>query len=187
MRILLLFTSFLITFCFYAQVKKDTVIVETKDTIHSPKKAIFYSAIVPGAGQIYNHIAMPKGKKKAYWKVPLIYAGLGATTYFAIENNKVKKAAQTEYRFREDNPGDIENPAFENLTLDGILSTYNLRIRNRDLMIFGAIIVYGLNILDAGVEAHFVNFDVTNDLSLHIQPTMLNSNTLGMHLSFKFR
>ena len=59
--------------------KNDTI---QKDTTHSVRKASILSACVPGAGQVFNHLAMPKGKKKAFWKVPLIYAGLGVTTYF---------------------------------------------------------------------------------------------------------
>ena len=180
---------FYLTFLFYgtAQDSLSTVLPENQgDTLHSPKKAMLYSLVLPGAGQIYNHIAMSKGKKKAFWKVPIIYAGLGITTYFILENNKLKNDARAEHEFRIAN--NMSNDAqFANFNLSGVLTTYNQSLRNRDLMIFGAIIIYGLNILDAGVEAHFVNFDVTDDLSLQIKPAVLNSNALGMHLSFNFR
>ena len=69
--------------CFFAQVDTTSI---PNDTVHSVKKAMIFSAIIPGSGQVYNHIAMPKGKKKAYWKVPLIYAGLGSTGYFLVKN-----------------------------------------------------------------------------------------------------
>ena len=61
---------------------------------HSVRKAAIFSAVLPGAGQVYNHLAMPKGQKKAYWKVPIIYAGLGATGYFALKNNSLKSITQ---------------------------------------------------------------------------------------------
>src|SRR5690554_7616653 len=64
----------------------DTLSVTlVKDSTHSPKKAALLS-LVPGGGQIYNHLAMPKGKKKAFWKIPIIYAGLGATGYRSEEH-----------------------------------------------------------------------------------------------------
>lgn len=188
MRRLLLVFSLLSFFYGWSQ---DSLSVTNKesslDTVHSPKKAMLYSLVLPGAGQVYNHISMPKGKKKAFWKLPIIYAGLGITTYLAIQNNALRKDAKAEYSFRLENNNQVNDPQFQNFNLDGVLSSFNQSQRNRDLMVFGAIIVYGLNILDAGVEAHFVNFDVTDNLSLNVQPTLMDKYTLGMHLSFNFR
>ena len=64
---------------------KAGVVAAEQDTTkkHSVKTATILSLALPGAGQVYNHIAMPKGKKKAYWKVPLIYAGV-ALTFFLM-------------------------------------------------------------------------------------------------------
>ena len=110
---------FYLTFLFYgtAQDSLSTVLHQNQgDTLHSPKKAMLYSLVLPGAGQIYNHIAMPKGKKKAFWKVPIIYAGLGITTYFILENNKLKNDARAEYEFR------IEN----NMTNDAQFANINI-------------------------------------------------------------
>lgn len=73
---------------------------------HSIRTAILLSAALPGAGQVYNHIAMPKGKKKAYWKVPLIYAGLGATTYLLVSNQSNVSSLRTEYTYMENNGGE---------------------------------------------------------------------------------
>ena len=66
---------FLVTFQASAAIDDSTVIA--KDTVHSVKRATILSALLPGAGQVYNSMAMPKGKKHAYWKVPLIIGGLG--------------------------------------------------------------------------------------------------------------
>ena len=108
MRLFLCSLFVLISACFFSQ--DTTMLLLPKDTlkIHSPKKAIIYSAIIPGAGQVYNHIAMPKGKKKAFWKVPIIYAGLGATGYFLINNQQAQRSLRTEYDNRK-NGGTI-NP-----------------------------------------------------------------------------
>lgn len=161
--------------------------IDLADTMHTPKKAMLYSLVLPGAGQVYNHIAMPKGKKKAFWKVPIIYAGLGITTYFALQNNQLNKDAKAEYNYRIENNNQINDLQFQNFDLSGVLSSFNQSQRNRDLMIFGAILIYGLNILDAGVEAHFVRFDVSDNLSFLAKPAVLDKNTLGMRLSFNFR
>src|SRR5690554_7279987 len=164
----------------------DTLSVTlVKDSTHSPKKAALLS-LVPGGGQIYNHLAMPKGKKKAFWKVPIIYAGLGATGYFAIQNHVTQKALKAEYLFREKNgyPNLSEYAAYDQ---QGILTLFEGARRSRDLMIFAFIAVYGLNVLDAHVEAHFVNFDVSKDLSLSLTPRMHDFHTPGLALTLNFR
>lgn len=192
MRILF-FLLFFISIVSFAQENElqndmvsDTLSVEkTKDTIHSPTKAALLS-LIPGGGQIYNHIAMPKGKKKAYWKVPLIYAGLGVTGYYAIKNNIDQKALKEEYLFRSDYgyPNLTEYAEYDD---QGVLTLFETKRTNRDLMIFAFILVYGLNILDAHVEAHFVNFDISKDLSLSIQPRLHDFRTPGIAFSFNFR
>ncbi|MDX1652028.1 MAG: DUF5683 domain-containing protein [Brumimicrobium sp.] len=157
-----------------------------RDTAHSAKKAALFSAVLPGAGQVYNHTAMPKGRKKAFWKVPIIYAGLGATGYFAIDNHLTQLALKEEYTFRVKNgsPNLQQYASYDN---QGILTLYQQHQRSRDLMIFAFIAVYGLNILDAFVEAHFVEFDVSEDLSFRISPSLLYSYTPALSLTFNFR
>lgn len=192
MRLLL---ALLIIVCFKAQAQEtdslDKVEIDTtsqsivKDTVHSPKKAALLS-LIPGGGQIYNHIAMPKGKKKAFWKIPIIYAGLGVTGYFAIQNHQDQKALKEEYRFRDKN-GYPNLPQYAQYDKQGILTMFENTRRSRDLMIFAFIVVYGLNVLDAHVEAHFVNFDVSRDLSLQLTPKMHDFQTPGLSLSLNFR
>lgn len=189
MRVLLPALFCLISWTLSAQqdtlttVETDTLIQDTTRT-HSWKKAMLFSAVVPGAGQVYNHIAMPRGKKKAYWKVPLIYAGLGLTTYFAINNNQQKNLVRREIEYR------IATGSYNNFQEydQTALETLYVQYRNRrDFAIVGIGLVYLINIIDAGVEAHFVNFDISEDLSLHIQPTVLNYQTPGLRLAFNFR
>lgn len=173
----------------FQNLEKDTLVeLEKVDSIHSPKKAALYS-LFPGGGQVYNHLAMPKGKKKAFWKVPIIYAGLGATGYFAIQNHLTQKTLKAEYLYRSDNDGEPNPnlPEYSQYDQQGVLYLFEDARRSRDLMIFAFIVVYGLNILDAHVEAHFVNFDISRDLSLSLKPRMHDFRTPGLALSLNFR
>jgi hypothetical protein len=185
MRLFLCSVFSFISACFFAQ--DTTAMLLPKDTIkvHSPKKALIYSAIIPGSGQVYNHIAMPKGKKNAFWKVPLIYAGLGATGYFLIKNQQAQRSLRTEYDNRI-NGGTI-NPKWSDYDDDAVLTLYGKYLDRRDLSIIGYGLVYLLQLADAGIEAHFVNFDISEDLSLAIEPAYLGKNTIGMSLTFNFR
>jgi hypothetical protein len=159
-----------------------------KDTSHSPRKATLYSALLPGAGQVYNHLAMPKGKKKAFWKVPLIYAGLGVTGYFALQNNIEQRKLKQEYTYRiENGTPNPENTDLFQYDNQSVLILYQNAERSRDLMIFAFIAVYALNILDAHVSAHFVNFDVSKDLTLNIRPSLQQLNSPGLALTLNFR
>lgn len=160
---------------------------KVKDTVmhHSIRTAILLSAGIPGAGQIFNHIAMPKGKRKAYWKVPLIYAGLGATSYFLITNQQTQKALKTEYKLRSDGlQGDERWSSYDD---QGVLQLYEQHARWRDLSIVGVALVYLLQVTDAGVEAHFVNFDVSEDLTISVSPKILNFKTVGVGLTMNIK
>lgn len=174
----------LVWFSLQVNAQDSLAVVSDTAKTHSWKKAAIFSAIIPGSGQIYNHIAMPKGKKKAYWKVPLIYAGLGATTYFAIKNNMLKNDYRSEYESRK-----IGNAPSNFLEYDdqSLLTLYTTHRNRRDFAILGIGLVYILNVVDAAVEGHFVNFDISEDLSLSIQPTMYNSSSYGVSFQFKFR
>ena len=178
--VLLLFILFTST----SFASKDDTTAVVQDTLHSVKKAVILSVVAPGAGQIYNHIAMPKGKKKAFWKVPLIYGALGASTYFLIYNQIEQKNYKEEYTLRQDN---ITSPNYAQFTDAGILSLYNQHLDWRDLSILGVAVVYFIQIIDAGVEAHFVSFDISEDLSLKLEPTLLNYRIAGLKMSFNFR
>lgn len=163
----------------------DSTKTVTCDTCHSVKKAVIFSAVLPGAGQIYNHLAMPKGQKKAFWKVPLIYAGLGASGYFMIYNNNMKNDLRSEYESRK--KGNTPSAQFELYDNDGLLQLYSMHRTRRDLSILAFGIVYLLNVADAGVEAHFVHFDVSDDLTLSVQPVLLSGFSPGVGLRLNFR
>lgn len=151
-----------------AQSVTDTVPSAFPDTLgwryhHSPRKASILSAVLPGAGQIYN---------RKYWKAPIVWAGLGTCIYFISENNSEYQRYKTAYIALVDgdpNTVDEFNGAFSAQSVLNVVDTYR---RWRDLSYLAFAAVYILNVVDAGVDANFVRFDVGRDLSLGITPTM---------------
>lgn len=169
----------IITFSQSTAFKTDSV------KVHSAKKATILSAIIPGAGQVYNHIAMPKGRKKAYWKVPLIYAGLGLTTYYLIQNQAIQNGLKTEFYNRQ-NGGDLDSQwaLYDDYSIILLQDQYAGR---RDLSILGIGLVYALQVIDANIEASFVHFDISKDLSMHVEPAYFGTNAYGLKFNFKIR
>jgi hypothetical protein len=171
----------------YSQVKKDSLI--RRDTVfnvnadtskpvikkapgkyHSPKKAAIFSAVLPGSGQIYN---------KKYWKVPIVYAGFVGLAYsFQFNQSRyVKYRDAMKYRLDDDSSTTDD---YTNIYSDDQLTRlYQYYHRYRDLTVIGAAALYLLNIVDAAVDAHLFTFNVSDDLSLNIQPALIN--TAGNH------
>lgn len=190
MRFAVLFLLIFIVFQGNAQTTTADpgAVPKQEDTTHSVKKAAIFSAVVPGAGQVYNHIAMPKGKKKAFWKVPLIYAGLGVTGYYMLQNNSLQKSLKAEYKLREQSDfTQVFDPKWSQYDEQGVLTLYEQHLNRRDLFIIAFGAVYILQVVDAAVEAHFVNFDVGEDLSVSVHPTMMSMRDPGVKISFKFK
>lgn len=133
---------------------------------HSPHKATFYSALVPGLGQIYN---------KKYWKVPIIYAGFTGLAYYAGYNNYVYKRFRDSYNAKV--KGDTENDEFENYPEEVVLKRMDEWQRYRDLCIIGIGILYVAQILDANVDAHLFDYDISEDLSIVVDPVYLDTRT----------
>ncbi len=179
----------------------DSLTLET----HSPRKAAFYAAVLPGMGQIYN---------KKYWKAPVVYAGFGVLVYFVIFNtNGYNNFKNGLLDFTDTIPGtdsylDLISKKLDPSTFDPILhpDTYNASSaewfeeqlkngmnyyrRNRDLSYIGIGLWYILTIIDATVDAHLFDYDVGEDLSLHIEPRLRRSpyspETFGLKLTFQF-
>lgn len=185
MRFVALFSLFFTLSPLFAQEAEVDTTVALKDTSHSVRKAVIYSAVLPGLGQIYNHAAMPKGRKKAFWKVPLIYGALGASGYFLISNELTKNELKQEYLNRTEQG--LYSTEWIQYDDQAILTLYNQHLTRRDLSILAVAGVYILQVIDAGVEAHFVNFDISEDLSMRIQPTLLNRQTAGLRIQLNFR
>jgi len=189
--ILTILTIYLIPSSAFAQgtidnkVEVQGVIVVKSDTLtkyHSPKKAGYMSTFLPGLGQVYN---------KKYWKVPIIYGGFAALTYFIIDNNTNYIKFRDAYiaRIDEDPTNDDIMPQY---TTDNLRVIKNIYWKNRDLSIILTITLYVLNIFDAIADAHLYSYDISDDLSFRIDPIVepaynvgqVNVNGVGFSLNF---
>ena len=148
----------------------------------NPQKAALLSAILPGLGQVYN---------KKYWKVPIVYVGFGTFAFFINYNRKnylLFKQAHIDY---PDYHLDYNFP----LTIEQIDRAKDSFKRYRDLSIIGTAGFYILQIIDATVDAYLFDWDVTEELSLKIEPFIIQSpgqisappiNTLALRASLSF-
>ena len=172
---------------------RDTTSMRT-DTLqkkrHDPRKATIKSAIIPGWGQIYN------GK---YWKVPLVYAAIGIPAYTFFYNKKWYDRTRMAARMISGTPPDTANYksrvneqlwVFFNRpnTLPSLLNYRNQYRKDMDYSILITLLMWGLNVVDATVDGHLKEFDIGNDLSLKIKPTLLQGPAaagISFSLSFK--
>jgi len=142
--------------------QSDTVKVakKNKKAIYGEaRKATVMSAIVPGLGQAYN---------RKWWKVPIVYAGLGGFGYLLYTNQQ--KFAYYGKNLKAENDGDPNTINETKYGTDQLLSLKNGFRKYRDLGAIGCAIIYVLNIADANVDAHLKTFDVSDDLSIQIRP-----------------
>lgn len=140
-----------------------------EDTTHSASKATWLSVALPGAGQIYND---------KWWKVPIIYAGFTATGYYIYDNNRQLEFWSNIIDQRLDTG---QTDQYEGIYSDNQLFTIqNTYRRYRDLSIILTVAIYGLQILDANVDAHLYNFDVSDDISLQWEPTFVADPRMGL-------
>lgn len=147
------------------------------DSVYPYKKAVLWS-ILPGGGQVYNSMHT-SGRKNAYWKTPLIYAGLGATTYLIMSNQKLIRSIKFEYELRKTAPP--SNPLWLDYDNSALVILYDRYAQLRDFSMLGFGAVYLLQMLDAAVEAHFLRFDVSKNLALTFQP-FYSTNALGLNV-----
>lgn len=161
----------------YAQIEKDTAqqAEKSKTIKKSPLKASLYSAVLPGAGQVYN------GK---IWKVPIIYAGIGSFSYLALQHQSEFTRFKSALLKRQNG----ESDEFEGiLNKDALLNEMDKYRRFRDLNLIGATLIYVLQIIDANVDASLSDFDVSDDLSFYLKPNnTINNRYMAMGLTIKF-
>lgn len=147
---------------------------------HSPKKASILSAVLPGAGQVYN---------KKYWKVPIIYGGFAVAGYYLSDNLKQIRIFKEGFQAANDgNPNTENTTGFSSPQLVDLIDQYKTW---RDWSYVAIGIIYILNIVDASVDAHLFYFDVSEDISMNVTPyhsrfgsDPLNSHT-GLSLTLK--
>ena len=150
----------------HAQDTTNTKIGAEKETArpHTIKKATLYSVFLPGAGQAYN---------KKYWKIPIVYAGFGVFTYFIVVNTQEFREFQEAYTYKVNGyTYPIDNEYVDKYSTDQLKSGMDDYRRNRDLSIIFAVVWYALQILDANVDAHFYDYDISEDISLHWEPVI---------------
>lgn len=142
------------------RMKIDTSQINTKKK-GNPVVATLCSMVIPGLGQAYN---------KKYWKIPIIYSLFGAMYYFAQNNHQKYK----DFKFAYKNFDTDKKPIWvtENIKSDYLKSRMEFYKRNRNFNIIIGSIFYLLNILDANVDAHLMDFDVGSDLSLRVEPEL---------------
>ena len=157
----------------------------------APSKAAFYSAVLPGLGQIYN---------KRYWKVPIVYAVIGTGVYTYTLNDDLYDRFRTAFKrrqagFTDDEFYDIDanNPAgaAPDLDLDDLERQQENYQRDRDLALVITIAMYALNIIDANVDAHLKQFNIDEDLSMDFRPYLnlnpiTNDPNYGIAFTIKF-
>jgi hypothetical protein len=151
------------------------IIVDEYDPL-APSRTAFYSAVIPGLGQAYN---------EKYWKIPIIYAGIGTGIYFYSTNRSDNIRFRDAYKRRLAGYTDDEFQGIANETL--IRAQRNTR-RNMDVSLAVAVGFYLLNIVDANVDAHLKQYNVSEDLSLGPQidyNPYLGTNNYGLSLAYK--
>jgi hypothetical protein len=163
---------------------KDTVLLKSYATKYDPRKALLYAAILPGLGQIYN---------KKYWKLPLVYGGLGTLGYAVGFYQSGYKKYKTQL-FDNINADPLnesylnkESPFFSTGQLRTIVNSYR---RQRDFWLIMLGGMYLLQIIDAHVDAHLKEFDLNPNLQVKLEPMFENDAILGrqsgMSLVIKF-
>ncbi|WP_432410748.1 DUF5683 domain-containing protein [Rasiella sp. SM2506] len=163
---------------------KDTLKIKDPYNPLAPSKAAFYSAVVPGLGQAYN---------KKYWKIPIVYAGIGAGIYFHVKNDQDYDRFRDAYKRRlagftdDEFFGDGTTPT---ISTDRLIDAQQSAQKNKDVSIVVALAFYLVNIIDANVDAHLKQYDVSEDLSIEpnfeISPINTRPN-YGFALKFNLK
>ena len=172
-------------------------------TVHrSPKKASIYAALFPGLGQIYN---------KKYWKLPIVYGGYAGLIYVLGWNNNNYKDYFQGYRIIAQYSSAVNLKPDERLFLNNLIKNPSIRLenpttfkyiadqlksgkdfyrRNRDLTIICIAALHVLSIIDASVDANLFDFDISDDISMRIEPMPVNLGNqnlvMGLNLAIHF-
>ena len=167
--------------------------IDQKMWVPNPPKATWLALVIPGGGQIYN---------RKYWKLPIFYGGFAGCAYALTWNSKMYKDYSTAYKDAMN--GNMQSSSITDLLPPGYkISETQLKEllrkrkdtyrRYRDLSIFAFIGVYLLSVIDAYVDAELSNFDITPDLSMKVEPAVIDNRinnssnrSVGLQCSFRF-
>ncbi len=159
---------------------------------HLPRRATMLSAVLPGLGQIYN---------KQVWKVPIIYAGFAGWAYGIVWNqNRYINSRKAYFDILDGDPSTSTYNDFFRVPIseEEAAANYEQRFlqairgynRQRTLVMVGTAAFYILNILDANVNAHFIDFNVSEDLTYNFKPVAVdpitNTPIFGVSLAYNF-
>ncbi|MFT4969081.1 MAG: hypothetical protein ACI9O4_000826 [Chitinophagales bacterium] len=152
---------------------------------HSPKKAALLSAAFPGTGQIYN---------KKYWKLPIVYGGIGALGAWVGINAKNLRGYTNAYKLEVDDDPSTSG-SYKGFSGENELSVKRDGAkRNLDLSIILLSVFYSLNIVDAAVDAHLFDYSITDDLSVSLEPDFSTYQSfngaqpkIGLNLALHFK
>lgn len=169
--------------------------INPKVWVPNPTKATWLALVIPGGGQIYN---------RKYWKLPIFYGGFAGCAYALTWNGKMYKDYSQAYKdavnkkWDSSSITDLLPPGYvDKVSKDQLTETLRKRKdtyrRYRDLSIFAFIGVYLLSVVDAYVDAELSNFDISPDLSMRVEPAVINnqitgssSKSVGVQCSFRF-
>jgi len=157
----------------HAQLQSNKSEMTTLVPKHSPKRATLYSAILPGLGQAYN---------RKYWKIPIVFAGIGTISYFIATYHRNYLQAKEAYNYVAngyDYP--INNSLIDKYAEADLLQIRDYYRRNLELSWIYMGLWYILNIIDANVDAHFFDYDISDNLSLQVQPLIESNYSTGNH------
>jgi hypothetical protein len=144
----------------------------------NPKKAGMYSALLPGAGQLYN---------RQYWKIGVIYAGIGASAYFLKFNMDQYRTYRKAYIARIDSDPNTTDEYEGLYSADALKQLQDGYKRYLDITVLLTFVGYTVQVLDAVAFAHLTNFDVTPDLSLKMTPVIIPQGGVGLGLVVNFK
>ena len=136
--------------------------IKRKNRPHSPLRAATRSALLPGLGQAYN---------RKYWKIPIIYGGLAFTGYLVVDHFNARQTFREQYlALTREGYGDppLSSPFFQ--TESNVLNAFENRDRLLSISILVTGLIYAINIIDATIDAHLYDFDVSDDLSIRVEP-----------------
>ena len=178
--LILVLSSFLVLPWARAQVPTDSTLLAQTTSKKSfqpiPKRALLF-ALIPGGGQVYN---------RKYWKVPLVYAGLGFSTYMIIDNKKKFNRYDQARKYRLDGDPTTVDEFVGLYSTEALFKVRGVYDKNLQVAYIWTGVIYSLSIVDAFVDAHLSNFDVGDDLSFEIQPSTLGGMGMGMSALIRF-
>ncbi|WP_299769882.1 DUF5683 domain-containing protein [uncultured Dokdonia sp.] len=187
----ILLLGFLLVYAFAKAQTEDTIITDDTDpdTIKTqqsidplrPAKAAFYAAALPGLGQAYN---------KDYWKLPIVYGALGTGVFFAIDNDREFKRYRTAFKdrlagrmdeFTIINEDGTTTEVFDN---NGLIEAQDFFRRQKELAILVTAGMYVLQIIEANVDAHLTQYNVSDDLTFAPD---IQTDDLGQAFRYGFK